>query len=103
MRFFCVFVFLIFFSASSIAQDGLYNPAYSNPYSSPMSTPGNGNGNGNNGNGNGNGNNGNGNANGHDKDKDKKNGVPLDTEAWALMLAGSAFGIWKVLSARKPA
>jgi hypothetical protein len=83
----------------------LYTPAYSNPYQSPLSsgantgaaslsggpmaTPGNGNGNGNNGNGNGNGGN--------------NNGVPLDTEAWMLMIAGATFGGWTVMKARRAA
>lgn len=101
-RFSILSLFIFLYAASqSFAQgdNGMYTPAYSNPYSSPLSsatntgaagmrgggspmaTPGNGNGN--------------------DKDKDKKNGVPLDTEAWALMIAGAAFGAWTVLKGKR--
>jgi hypothetical protein len=100
-------LFTLFFAHTNVyAQNGageLYTPAYSNPYQSPLSSgantgaaslsggpmaaPGNGNGNGNNGNGNGNG----------------GNGVPLDTEAWMLMIAGAAFGAWTVAKNRKNA
>jgi hypothetical protein len=108
MRFWTSLIVSFFLCTVAVAQDGLYNPAYSNPYTSPMATPGN-----NNGNGNGNGpgsNNGNGNGNGNDGNQGNgwgngggKNGVPLDTEAWVLMIAGAAFGIWRVLDTRKPA
>jgi hypothetical protein len=93
---------LMLVNTSVFAQGGeLYTPAYSNPYSNPMSAFGNGTGT-NNGNGNGNGNGGN-QGNGNGNTGMGGNGVPLDTEAWVLMIAGAAFGACTVLKGRKKA
>jgi hypothetical protein len=92
----CLVAVMLVFSCVNKANAQYSGSSYTSPYSSPYTAPlsttngtetnsGNGGGGGVDGNqGNGKGNTG-------------GNGVPLDTEAWMLMIAGGAFGAWKVL------